>query len=70
MLFRLMLITVIAVTLLGGCVGFDANWEPSWRKGFTHEKGHFRAFWQDLSGIHQFIDRHLFNLDEMDPTRY
>jgi hypothetical protein len=61
---------VIILSGLIGCIGFTTNWEPSWTDGFSHEKGHLKAFWQDMSGIHRFIDKYLLNYDENDPTRY
>jgi hypothetical protein len=60
----------LLVMLLGGCISFDTQWNPSARNDFTHEKAHFRALWQDMAYIHRFIDRHIFNMEEGDPTRY
>lgn len=69
---RIMLIALGAFILgsIVGCIGFTPDWEPSWKNGWMHEKQHFSAFWQDMGDIHRFIDRHLFNFDENDPTRY
>lgn len=70
MLKRILLLVVISLVSLTGCIGYNYKWEPSWTDGFEHEKGHFRALWQDMAGVHKFFDRHLFNFDESDPTRY
>lgn len=64
------LLTLIIVPILAGCITYNYAWEPSWKDEFSHEKMHFRALWQDMADIHRFIDRHLFNLEEGDPTRY
>ena len=63
-------IAIIILSSLIGCIGFNTNWEPSWTDGFAHEKGHLKAFWQDMSAIHRYIDKYLLNFDENDPTRY
>jgi len=65
-----LLMGLIILTGLIGCIGFNTNWEPSWTDGFAHEKGHLKAFWQDMGDIHRFIDKYLLNYDENDPTRY
>ena len=70
MVNKILLIAIISLVLLTGCIGYNHKWEPSWTDGFEHEKRHFRAWWQDMGSIHKFVDRHLFNLDEEDPTRY
>jgi hypothetical protein len=57
-------------SLVSGCIGFTPDWEPSWKTGWVHEKKHFSSFFQDMGEIHRFIDRHLFNFDESDPSRY
>lgn len=61
---------LIALLLSGGCISYNLDNEPSWTDKYEHEKRHMRAFWQDLSGIHRFIDRYFFNFDETDPARY
>jgi hypothetical protein len=63
-------LTIVLGLVLTGCIGYNYKWEPSWTDGFEHERKHFRAWMQDMAEIHKFIDRHLFNLDERDPTRY
>jgi hypothetical protein len=60
----------LVATIFSGCIGYNTNWDPSWTDRYEHEKRHFRAFWQDMSSIHRFIDRHLYNFDENDPGRY
>jgi hypothetical protein len=70
MLKKIFLLVIISLGSLTGCIGYNTKWEPSWTDGFEHEKKHFRAWWQDMADIHKFFDRHLFNLDEDDPTRY
>jgi len=67
---RIGLLIVALIGGLMGCIGYNTNWDPSWTDRYEHEKRHFRAFWQDMSGVHRFIDRHLFNFDENDPARY
>lgn len=69
-IFLLICLGGVLLSNLFGCIGFTHDWEPSWKNGWMHEKKHFAAFWQDMSEIHRFIDRHLFNFDERDPTRY
>ncbi|MDI6733512.1 MAG: hypothetical protein QME16_06310, partial [Planctomycetota bacterium] len=69
MIKRIILIALL-LGAVSGCIGYNLQWEPSWVDGFEHEKRHFRAWQQDMSAIHKFIDKHLFNLDEEDPTRY
>lgn len=70
---RMILTICLGGIVLGsllGCIGFTPDWDPSWEKGWVHEKRHFAAFWQDMGEIHRFIDRHIFNFDEKDPSRY
>jgi len=69
-MLKKILFIVVALICLSGCIGYNMKWEPSYTDGFEHEKAHFRAWWQDMASIHKFIDKHLFNLDEEDPTRY
>ncbi|MFH1231846.1 MAG: hypothetical protein V1709_10160 [Planctomycetota bacterium] len=70
MLKKILLLVVVSLVALTGCIGYNTKWEPSWTNGFEHEKTHFRVLWQDMADVHRFIDRHLFNLDEDDPSRY
>ncbi|MEK7448937.1 MAG: hypothetical protein AAB019_05565 [Planctomycetota bacterium] len=70
MLKRMICLGALMLSLCAGCIGMNPDNEPSWTDDFEHEKRHFRAAWQDLSSIHRFIDRHLFNFDETDPSRY
>ncbi|MEK7449516.1 MAG: hypothetical protein AAB019_08530 [Planctomycetota bacterium] len=67
---KLFLLLVLIGTALTGCIGMNPENEPSWTDDFEHEKRHFRALWQDMGSVHRFIDRHLFNFDETDPSRY
>jgi len=69
MLKKILLLVILSLSLTS-CIGYNYKWEPSWTDEFEHEKRHFRALWQDMADVHRFFDRHLFNLDENDPTRY
>ncbi|MFH1228051.1 MAG: hypothetical protein V1701_09150 [Planctomycetota bacterium] len=60
----------LLIMVLSGCISFNTQWDPSFTDDFAHEKSHFRALWQDMAYIHKFIDRHIFNMEEGDPTRY
>jgi len=44
---RMILIICLGGIVLGGllgCIGFTPDWDPSWEKGWVHEKRHFAAF--------------------------
>jgi hypothetical protein len=64
-LFLIGLLTV--VILFAGCArGGGFYLESTW----GHIEHHFYRAYTGLESIHQFIDRHIFNLDIEDPDSY
>ncbi len=64
------IICLVLILNATGCIGYDSTFNPSWTNKYAHEKRHLRAFWQDMSDIHKFIDRYILDFDENDPARY
>lgn len=64
--FGVVALLALAAVASFGCSSTDEAGYRFWK----HIEWHLHGAYQDLVGIHQFIDRQVFNLDERNPDRY
>jgi hypothetical protein len=54
-----LLLCLVGLGALAGCT-----------YSMEHNRKHWNAYRQDVNGMHKFIDKHFFNYDDDDPSRY
>jgi len=66
---KLALVLLLGVILIGfsGCA---AGGGGVFNRGWNHIQWHILGAYKDLVGLHEDIDKYVFNLDIRDPDRY